>query len=386
MDVKYLIVHSGERYDFVIETFNKSLQNYWMRATTLEENLGAVEHSARAILTYGSDTNIDWRNYAALVTSSDHECTPTARCDVLNCPFRNYSSNSGRSCFNFNNLTPFSPIPVSVNPCSNPSDCTSFFNFGFEGASSTSAINGRNFQLPVSPYQTNCGRYNEDREDCSRCTRDSTNLLDCRCIHVESIMENEVFDEGRPKTQIMVFSAVGMEGLREFAHPVHLHGHSFHVLYVGYGTYNAMNALVDPSPDVTCDGDRLCRNPTWGPGGQPNEVTTAIRNINTRILKDTVNVPAGGYVAVAFPADNPGYWFLHCHIEVHQLEGMGVLIQEYPYTQHRVPPPGINDVDNFRLDIQSFQELSTATCGSAATVVLNVAAIVLGVLAALLLY
>ena len=27
--------------------------------------------------------------------------------------------------------------------------------------------------------------------------------------------------------------------------------------------------------------------------------------------------PHNGYTAVQFRADNPGYWFLHCHYETH---------------------------------------------------------------------
>ena len=45
-------------------------------------------------------------------------------------------------------------------------------------------------------------------------------------------------------------------------------------------------------------------------------------------LKDTLLIPAGGYAVVYFKTDNPGWWFLHCHIEVHQLEGMGLIINE----------------------------------------------------------
>ena len=44
--------------------------------------------------------------------------------------------------------------------------------------------------------------------------------------------------------------------------------------------------------------------------------------------KDTVIVPFGGYTVIRFIVDNPGWWFLHCHIEVHQLEGMAVVIKE----------------------------------------------------------
>ena len=44
--------------------------------------------------------------------------------------------------------------------------------------------------------------------------------------------------------------------------------------------------------------------------------------------KDTVIVPVGGYVVIRFRADNPGWWFLHCHIEPHQLEGMSMVVRE----------------------------------------------------------
>ena len=39
-------------------------------------------------------------------------------------------------------------------------------------------------------------------------------------------------------------------------------------------------------------------------------------------------VPVGGYVVIRFRADNPGWWFLHCHIEPHQLEGMSMVVRE----------------------------------------------------------
>ena len=47
-------------------------------------------------------------------------------------------------------------------------------------------------------------------------------------------------------------------------------------------------------------------------------------------IKDTVVVPYGGYVAIRFVINNPGWWFFHCHIETHQLEGMAAVITELP--------------------------------------------------------
>ena len=77
--------------------------------------------------------------------------------------------------------------------------------------------------------------------------------------------------------------------------------------------------------------------------------------IDTAVCKDTVTVLASGYVVVAFVADNPGYWFLHCHIEVHQLEGMAVIIQEYDETEHNYNLPG-----KFGWTVADFIQLTSA--------------------------
>ena len=35
-------------------------------------------------------------------------------------------------------------------------------------------------------------------------------------------------------------------------------------------------------------------------------------------------LPAGGWLAIAFPTDNPGAWLMHCHIAWHISEGMAI--------------------------------------------------------------
>jgi FtsP/CotA-like multicopper oxidase with cupredoxin domain len=69
-------------------------------------------------------------------------------------------------------------------------------------------------------------------------------------------------------------------------HPVHLHGHSFHVL------------------------------------GQPGQLNTS-----DPPLKDTVNIPAKGALVLQWVAGNPGKWFFHCHIEWHLATGMARIIE-----------------------------------------------------------
>lgn len=46
------------------------------------------------------------------------------------------------------------------------------------------------------------------------------------------------------------------------------------------------------------------------------------RKPEQEIWKDTVNVPAGEYVDIAFTMTNPGMWMLHCHILDHEDGGM----------------------------------------------------------------
>ena len=152
---------------------------------------------------------------------------------------------------------------------------------------------------------------------------------------------------------MMVLSAVGDAStrLRDFSHPIHLHGHSFYVVKVGHGNYNdSTGSLKENSDDISCEST-LCMKPTWRDNMAPDfssYITNGKLN-DTTIRKDTVIVPAGGYVVIAFQADNPGYWFMHCHIEVHQLEGMALIIQEYNEGQHNYNglPPGITRVGNF---------------------------------------
>ena len=387
VEVDYIIVHSGERYDFILETYDDDSNGnaFWIRATTLE-TLETIqqdrEHSARAILTYETSSIhvTDWIYLYSGVRSTDHNCGSERQCYVLNCPFKDYVNSTNQTCIHLTELRALFPVSNDKLPkFSSIPDCPDcqFFNFGFEGDGTTSAINGKNFQFPVVAYQTSCGQYDRDQADreidtCSM-RSSSKSSMDRKCINVAPIANKKKFTtEEEPETIIMVLSAVGDVSKRfnNFAHPIHLHGHSFHVLYIGHGIYNSTGKLIDNSPDVDCRGDNLCMNPTWR-NGIPMDVLREVtgdggRIKNTAILKDTVIVPAGGYVVIAFQADNPGYWFLHCHIEVHQLEGMGVMIEEYPSDQHPKPPSEINNQGHFRWNKNNYNEhvMKAETCSS----------------------
>jgi FtsP/CotA-like multicopper oxidase with cupredoxin domain len=68
------------------------------------------------------------------------------------------------------------------------------------------------------------------------------------------------------------------------SHPMHLHGHHFQV--------------------VAIDGERF-----------------------DGAMRDTVLVPSGGRVTIAFDADNPGHWAFHCHHLYHMAGGMMTTVE-----------------------------------------------------------
>ena len=136
VEVDYIVVHSGERYDFILETFNKTEQNYWIRAETLEVNQ-TEEHSALAILKYGDgeNTSFDWTGRYVDVMKIDRSCTESYNCRVLNCPFERFLPRENKTCVRLTSLFPLlqstsaSTKPL-FNPCDSRDNCTKFFNFG----------------------------------------------------------------------------------------------------------------------------------------------------------------------------------------------------------------------------------------------------------------
>ena len=55
-------------------------------------------------------------------------------------------------------------------------------------------------------------------------------------------------------------------------------------------------------------------------------------NVNLKLdnppRRDVVLLPSDGYIVIAFKADNPGPWLVHCHIAFHISEGLGMQIME----------------------------------------------------------
>jgi FtsP/CotA-like multicopper oxidase with cupredoxin domain len=100
-----------------------------------------------------------------------------------------------------------------------------------------------------------------------------------------------IFDVEKPRGQAAQVKVkrgqrVAVKFINEtgMSHPMHLHGHSFQVIEID---------------------------------GKPMKGA----------LRDTVLVPGKTSVTVAFDANNPGTWYLHCHVLWHLAAGMATLVQ-----------------------------------------------------------
>ena len=85
------------------------------------------------------------------------------------------------------------------------------------------------------------------------------------------------------------------------AHPVHLHGHHFHVVHVGYGNCSNDVNSVCTNAEMECTNDLCDYDVKWTNGKRPFDT-----NNDFAPMKDTVIVPPGGYVVIRFRNDNPG--------------------------------------------------------------------------------
>ena len=332
-EVDYIIIHSGERYDFLLDTTRQSSRNYWIVAETLETQDG-LRHvgyrctqgrRAYAILHYTDMPYDSWPPDTTYNTAS--RCTSSSKCYAVNCPFQEFPQNYNIMCLNVGSFKQRHTLPKQMLEIS---DATSLFlNFGFGGDTTVagSSINGRHFLFPPYPPTTQYSDLSEDFKNGKKVCTYPQNINEDkgqRCLHVYNIDNKIVQNEGTVEIVFMNLLDEKQGIGSGQAHPIHLHGHHFQVIHIGYGSCSEDKGICH-HPDITCGStEGHCdMNVGWSDGR-----TNFGRGIQEPPEKDTVIVPVGGYVVIRFRADNPGWWFLHCHIEPHQLEGMSMVVRE----------------------------------------------------------
>ena len=288
-EVDFIIIHAGERYDFLLKTKTVSdgMNSFPIWGRTLE---AGTPHFVEAILHYDTAPEPDSTKYEKIfnvysITGGESctidntcetdyvakRCTSENRCSALNCPFKNYPSTFNIDCIHVNQLQLLFPSEESELPdVQVGEEETVILNFAFGGSGSSSSINARTHVLPSSPLtilNNSSLAAIEEAEFCktlnvsSQCN-DNPHLVvnpGCVCTHVQKIPYNRSIQ--------MVFSAVG--GEKEFwkaSHPIHLHGHQFHVVDIQFGEYFENGTLKGTNKSIECGGTNVCTNPSWAPG------------------------------------------------------------------------------------------------------------------------
>lgn len=116
------------------------------------------------------------------------------------------------------------------------------------------------------------------------------------------------------------------------AHPLHLHGHDFQVLY---------------------------RSPADTP-----YIPTGLQYPAVPMRRDTVIINQNGSLVLRFTADNPGIWLFHCHIEWHILQGLTSTFLEAPAELKRLITIPNDQYDNCRATGIDISSDTTSTRGN----------------------
>ncbi|XP_011008003.1 PREDICTED: laccase-7-like [Populus euphratica] len=177
-------------------------------------------------------------------------------------------------------------------------------NFSFERPSSLSMLQA--FFFNVS------GIYTPDFPDTPPIKFDYTNIIN-------AVNPSLLITPKSTSVKVMKYNATVEMVLQNTAllgvenHPMHLHGFNFHVLAQGFGNYDPVN---DPKKF----------------------------NLINPVSRNTINVPVGGWGVIRFTANNPGVWFIHCHLEAHLPTGLAtaLVVENGPTPESTLPPPPVD--------------------------------------------
>lgn len=320
-----LHVHVGERYDFVVKTHARG---------KLAGNIFPIRIDSVDVYcdeqTKPLRTGFAYLKYPTLTSGDSIPVTTTCKtnCKALNCPFSSYPKATGLNHYECSDVTKLQLLVTSSideMPSTSQPASTKFLNFHFHHVA---RINDVRFDFSTKPLlMSGTG------EIAGQCDYSSTSpetrgpgQCDTPCTHTVNIDKSF-----KSKTVEFVFSSLMRRGdkfpdkhiTKLITHPIHLHGHSFWVKKIVYPNYNE-NGSVKNEPSGGIDVP-LYGFPSWKPASEPIPPVTS-----TTVRKDVIIVPAGGYVVVAFKVHNPGFWFLHCHIDHHLLDGMAIVLAEMP--------------------------------------------------------
>ncbi|KAM2088795.1 hypothetical protein ACFX1T_032828 [Malus domestica] len=207
----------------------------------------------------------------------------------------------------------FVTIGVNLEMCPENATCQGLFNNRL-----SASMNNESFVLPSNTsmleaqFHNVSGVYTRDFPDEPPFKFDYTDTnisLDLSLIYAPKSTKVKTLKFN--STVEMVLQNIAFLAIEN--HPMHLHGFNFHVLAQGFGNYDPIN---DPK--------------------KFNLVNPQIRN--------TIGVPVGGWAVIRFQANNPGIWYMHCHLDVHLPWGLGMAfeVENGPTPESTLPPPPLD--------------------------------------------
>ena len=189
------------------------------------QQVGVKDHSVEAILHYTGSVDAE-------PTTKRDVCVEEKPCIVLNCPFLNYPIGTNTICVLLNQLRALKPSKI---PKWDNESLEYFLNFAFPGDGvekfTPGAINGHKFEYPgVNTLFQN--EQMEEDYDCSKkdCGEDKI----CHCHYSLEVPYN--------KTLQLIWLNMGSGS--GWAHPIHMHGHSFYLLKMGYPPQDKRTGLL----------------------------------------------------------------------------------------------------------------------------------------------
>ncbi|GAB2215203.1 hypothetical protein Droror1_Dr00019584 [Drosera rotundifolia] len=288
----YIMITPGQTMDILITANQRPEKNYYIAAGPFGQ-LNFLNATTTAFLSYSHQANLSSSPLPDLPSPSDINASTSFTNRFRALANKKYPIDVPQSIDKRILMT----VSLNLLPCSiedNASSCD-----GPEGNRLSASLNNISFAAPSvdilqAYYKHINGIYSTDFPD--------TPEVVFNYIMDPMLGNNYTMADRGTRVIVLEYNSnveLVFQGTNVFNdsdnHPMHLHGYSFYFVGSDFGIFDAK---IDPKG----------------------------YNLDDPPFINTVGVPRNGWAAVRFRADNPGVWFMHCHLEAHVSWGMGTVL------------------------------------------------------------